>query len=112
LDTTGQYCGQRQVDKVWLLACTFGPGTVVRARDIPAGKALFFPLIDNAYFAHLSDPPDQRTEKYVRSQAKCTESAQISVSIDGSKVAGPQRFSTGPSGSESPIWRPPKTWWF
>jgi len=103
LDTTGQYCGQRQVDKVWFLAGTFGPGTAVRSCDIPAGKALFFPLINNAYFAFLSDPPDQRTERYVRSQAKCTEPAQISVSIDGSKVPGPLRFFTGPSGSGSPI---------
>jgi hypothetical protein len=103
LDITGQYCGQRQVDRVWFLAGTFGPGTVVRSCDIPAGKALFFPLIDNAYFAFLSDPSDQRTEKFVRSQAECTQPAQISASIDGSKVAHPQRFFTGPSGSESPI---------
>src|SRR5271154_6160257 len=33
-DTTGQYCGQRQVDRVWFLAGTFGPGTAVRACDI------------------------------------------------------------------------------
>lgn len=103
LDTTGQYCGQRQVDKVWFLAGTFGPGTVVRACDIPAGKSLFFPLIDNAYFAFLSDRPNQRTEKFVRSQAVCIQPAQISVSIDGNKVADPQSFFTGASGSESPI---------
>jgi hypothetical protein len=103
LDTTGQYCGQRQVDRVWFLAGTFGPGTVVRSCDIPTGKALFFPLIDNAFFAFLSDPPDERTEKFVRSKAECTLPAQISASIDGSKVAHPQRFFTGASGSESPI---------
>ena len=44
LDPTGQYCGQRQVDRVWFLAGTFGPGTAVRSCDILAGKALFFPL--------------------------------------------------------------------
>ena len=103
LDPTGQYCGQRQVDRVWFLAGTFGSDPVVRACSIPADKALFFPLIDNAYFAFLSDPPDQRTDEYVRSQAKCTLPAQISVSIDRSKVPYPQRFFTGPSGSESPI---------
>jgi hypothetical protein len=102
-DTTGQYCGQRQVDQVWFLAGTFGSDPVVRACNIPSDKALFFPLIYNAYFAFLRDPPDQRTEKYVRSQAKCTPPARISVSIDGNQVAHPQRFFTGPSGSESPI---------
>ena len=103
LDTTGQYCGQRQVDRVWFLAGTFGSDPIVRACDIPARKALFFPLIDNAYFAFLSDPPDQRTKDFVRGQAECTQPAQISASIDGRKVANPQRFFTGPSGSHSPI---------
>lgn len=102
-DATGQYCGQRQVDRVWFLAGTFGPGSAVRACSIPAHKALFFPLINSAYFAFLSDPPENRTVEYVRSQAKCTEPAQVSVSIDGVRVANPQRFFTGPSGSESPI---------
>jgi hypothetical protein len=68
LDTTGQNCGQRQVDRVWFLAGTFGSDPVVRACNIPADKALFFPLIDNAYFAFLNDPPEQRTEEYVRSR--------------------------------------------
>ncbi len=103
LDTTGQFCGQRQVDRVWFLAGSFGSDPVIRTCNIPAQKALFFPLIYNAFFAFLSDAPEKRTVEYVRSQAKCTEPAQISVSIDGSKVAYPQRFFTGPSGSESPI---------
>jgi hypothetical protein len=99
LDTTGQYCGQLQVDRVWFLAGTFGPGTAVRSCDIPAGKARFFPLINNAYFAFLSDPPDQRTGP----QPGEMHRARSDFSIDGSKVAGPLRFFTGPSGSESPI---------
>ena len=102
-DATGQNCGQRQVDRVWFLAGTSGSDPVVRACDVPADKALFFPLIENAYFAFLSDPPEQRTEEFVRSQAECTQPVQISASIDGRKVAHPQRFFTGPSGSESPI---------
>jgi hypothetical protein len=103
LDTTGQYCAQRQVDVVWFLAGVFGSGQAVRTCNVPAGKALFFPLINNAYFAFLSDPPEQRTEEYVRSQAMCTEPAQITVSIDGFRVPQPRRFFTGPSGSQSPI---------
>jgi hypothetical protein len=103
LDTTGQYCAQRQVDVVWFLAGVFGSGQSARTCNIPVGKALFFPLINNAYFAFLSDPPGQRTEEFVRNQAKCTEPAQINVSIDGFKVPQPQRFFTGPSGSQSPI---------
>jgi hypothetical protein len=104
-DTTGQNCAQRQVDKVWFLGGVWGSSSAptVRSCQIPAGKALFFSLINTSYVAFLSDPPDQRTDAYVRSQAQCTQPAQISVSIDGSKVPQPRRFFTGRSGSQSPI---------
>ena len=102
LDKTGQYCGQRQVDDVWFLSGS-SVGPVVRYCNIPADKALFFPLINSGYFAFLSDPPDQRTEQFVRSQAACTLPVQISLTIDGKKVEKPERYFTGDSGSQSPI---------
>ena len=46
LDTTGVNCAQGQEDDVWFLAGTFG-GTVTRTCTIPAGKPIFFPLINN-----------------------------------------------------------------
>ncbi len=49
LDTTGADCGQGQVDDVWFLAGTFG-GTVTRSCTIPAGKPIFFPLINTIAF--------------------------------------------------------------
>jgi hypothetical protein len=103
LDTTGQYCAQRQVDVVWFLAGVFVSGTAARTCKIPTGKSLFFPLINNAYFAFLSDPPEQRSDEYVRRQASCTQPAKIAVSIDGSAVPHPTQYFTGASGSQSPI---------
>jgi hypothetical protein len=103
LDTTGEHCAQRQVDKVWFLAGTFGPGPVTRTCTIPPGKSLFFPLISTAYFAFLNDAPDTRTEEFVRAAGSCTEPATISVSIDDFKVPKPTRFFTGASGSQSPF---------
>jgi hypothetical protein len=105
LDMTGANCSQRQVDEVWFLAGVFGSSVMptVRNCEIPTGKALFFPLINNAYFAFLSDPADERTEAFVRSQASCTQPTKISVSIDDFTVPQPLRFFTGPSGSQSPI---------
>ena len=44
-DTTGERCGLGQEGPVWFLAGTFG-GPVVRECDIPAGKQLFFPLVN------------------------------------------------------------------
>jgi hypothetical protein len=56
-DTTGEDCDQRQVDSVWFLADSNSPTPVVRACEVPTGKSLFFPLINNFYGAFLNDPP-------------------------------------------------------
>jgi len=102
-DTTGEDCAQRQVDAVWFLAGSPSSDPVVRNCEIPAGKSLFFPLINNFFGAFLNDPPGQRTEAFVREQGSCTEPAQISVQIDNFNVPRPLRFFTGASGSQSPI---------
>lgn len=102
-DTTGEHCAQRQVDKVWFLAGSFSPDPVVRNCEVPAGKSLFFPLINTVYGAFLNDPPETRTDEFIRAAGSCTESAQISVWIDGFEIHRPLRFFTGASGSESPF---------
>ena len=102
-DTTGEHCAQRQVDKVWFLAGSISPDSVVRACNIPAGRSLFFPLINTVYGAFLNDPPETRTEEYVRAAGSCTEPARISVWIDGVTIPKPTRFFTGASGSQSPF---------
>ena len=103
LDTTGEHCAQRQVDEVWFLAGSFSTTPVVRTCEVPAGKSLFFPLINIAYFAFLNDPPDTRTEAFVRANGSCTEPAHISAWIDEFHVPRPNRFFTGSSGSQSPF---------
>jgi hypothetical protein len=103
-DTTGEHCAQRQVDQVWFLAGSFlGPGPIVRTCEIPAGKSLFFPLINTFFGAELDDPPEERTEEFVRKRGSCDELTQISVEIDGFEIRRPLRFFTGASGSQSPI---------
>jgi hypothetical protein len=103
IDTTGEHCAQRQVDEVWFLAGSVSPDPVVRTCEVPAGKSLFFPLINNFYGAFLNDAPETRTEEFVRAAGSCTEPAQISVRIDGFEVPKPTRFFTGASGSQSPF---------
>jgi hypothetical protein len=102
-DTTGEDCAQRQVDNVWFLAGSISTDPVIRTCEIPDGKSLFFPLINAFYGAFLNDPPETRTEEFVRSAGSCTEPAQISVRIDDFTVPRPTRFFTGASGSQSPI---------
>ena len=102
-DTTGEHCAQRQVDEVWFLAGSTSTDPVVRTCEIPAGKSLFFPLINTLYGAFLNDPPETRTEEFVREAGSCTEPVEISVEIDGFTIPRPLRFFTGASGSQSPI---------
>lgn len=101
VDTTGANCAQRQVGDVWFLAGAFGGDPVVRDCEVPAGKSLFFPLINNSYFAFLNDP--DRSEEFVRSQAKCTQPAGISLHIDGIRIPQPLITFTGRRGSQSPL---------
>ena len=112
VDTTGQSCSQRQVDDVWFLAGSFGAVPVVRNCEVPAGTSLFFPLINQFAAAFLNDPPNTRTEQFLRNVARCTEPAQISMRIDGSKVSKELLVFTGASGSQSPLFNvqlPPDT---
>ncbi len=104
IDTTGELCAQGQEDRVWFLAGSIvGPGQTNRSCTVPHGKALFFPLVNNFYGAFLNDPPEQRTEAFVRASARCTVPAYISASIDGSPIPNPTDFFTGRRGSQSPI---------
>lgn len=109
LDATGDQCAQRQVDNVWFLAGTPGPDAagnavpVIRDCSVPAGKALFFPMINTGYGAFLNDSPETVTDSYVRAAGRCTQPAQIAVQIDGVDIAQPTSFFTGGSGSRSPL---------
>ena len=103
LDATGANCTERQVDEVWFLAGSNAAGSVVRSCTIPAQKALFFPLINNAYGAFLNDPAPTRTDEFIRAQAACTLPVNIEVWIDDVKVQKPTQYFTGPGGSPSPV---------
>ena len=55
-DTTGANCGLPQSGQVWFLAGTFG-GSTSRNCTVPAGKHLFFPILNSLYFCfHPVDP--------------------------------------------------------
>lgn len=45
LDTTGEFAAVNQRGRVWFLAGNTG-GTTVRTVTVPAGKALFFPIVN------------------------------------------------------------------
>ena len=54
-DADGQLCAQGQSGPVWFLAGTYGTARAIRSCRVPAGKTLFFPLINHVTF----EPEDQ-----------------------------------------------------
>jgi len=108
LDTTGENCRVGQQGPIWFLAGTLGSGQkTVRECEVPAGKVIFFPVINYAYFAFLNDDPEQRTEDFIRTEVEttCDSSSirDISVTIDDKPVARPARFVT--SADQSPLFQ-------
>ena len=56
LDNTGQNAGIGQHGPVWFLAGNFG-GSVNRTNAVPAGKWLFFPILNQFWIGFRGDPP-------------------------------------------------------
>ena len=86
-------CSVGQKGHVWFLAGTLSGETVVRSCTVPTGTSLFFPLINAAYGAFLTDPPEQRTEAYLRQQvAYIKEPTLLEAEIDGVPVKNPTQY--------------------
>ena len=92
LDVTGEFCAVAQTAKVWFLAGSIDDLAVSRSCTISTGTALLLPLANSFFGAFLNDPPEQRTEAFVRAQVACVEGALISLTIDGIPVPNLQRF--------------------
>ncbi len=65
-DRTGRNCGAKQEGAVWFLAGTYGTQRTIRACKVPAGKHLFFPLIN---YVTYSTPMHPRTCRMVEATA-------------------------------------------
>jgi hypothetical protein len=55
VDETGAHCAEGQSGPVWFLAGSFFGGTFERACTVPPDKALFFPIVNAAFGAAVSD---------------------------------------------------------
>lgn len=90
-DQTGANCAVNQpVPGVFFLAGSFSGGTVNRSCTVPVGTSFLIPMLNDAYFAQQTDPPEQRTEAFVRAQVHCVEqSPALGLSVDGSALANP-----------------------
>ena len=101
-DQTGEFCAERQLGDVWFLAGSFGTDPVERSCTVPAGTSLFFPIINSLYGAFLNDPPETRTEEFIRGITACPIPVTfMSVIVDGFAVPRASHFFS--SASDSPL---------
>ena len=88
-------CSVGQKGRVWFIGGTFNGEAVVRNCTVPAGTSLFLPLINTFYGAFLTDPPEQRTEKFLREQVDYIKKENLTllkVEIDGVSVKNPSQY--------------------
>jgi hypothetical protein len=89
-DTSGKDCGQKQVGPVWFLAGEFaGTPAVTRGCTVPAGKALFIPILNSLFGAGVGDCDPTNPEVLCNLPdlrvlaAAGLESVTLTASIDG-----------------------------
>jgi hypothetical protein len=86
-DTDGSLCASGQSGPVWFLAGTYGSQRAVRRCSIPAGKTLFFPLINFIAF-----PPDDEREAcaslMLRAEALTEAPAALVLELNGRRFPG------------------------
>jgi hypothetical protein len=94
LDTTGAFCGRGQpVLGTWYLAGAPDSTPVTRNCTVPNLRTLLIPVVNGFYGALSTDPADQRTEAFVRSQVSSVQTATgLSLTIDGTPVSNLSRF--------------------
>jgi hypothetical protein len=88
LDETGKYCSMNQnYENVWFLTGTFGNIVPVKRKcTIPAGKAIFFPILVKE--DSLEEDSDLKTELELikRSRDATNRLIHMEATIDGEKV--------------------------
>jgi hypothetical protein len=92
-DTTGDDCAMGQEGPVWFLAGTYG-GPVTRHCTIPAGKELYFPLINRwfvffpEYYPHPNSIHEFKPELLAWFKDQLMHTCTLTLRVDGVEVAG------------------------
>jgi hypothetical protein len=86
-DRTGRRCGLKQSGAVWFLAGTYGTERTIRTCTIPAGKHLFFPLIN--YVVSPRYENSLTCEQAKATAASITDGAMsLVLELDGKQFKG------------------------
>ncbi|APV51543.1 hypothetical protein BWI17_18720 [Betaproteobacteria bacterium GR16-43] len=91
-DPTGARCGAGQDGDVWFLAGSFKSTKVRRACTVPAGKALFFPIVQKGDRSRTCD------QARAGATLKNVEALDLYAEIDGKAVESPKRYRVSTQG--------------
>jgi hypothetical protein len=95
-DPTGARCATGQAGPVWFLAGTNGSGTADRTCAVPAGKALFFPIVN----AFAAEPTGTETYDQLLSEMRSfidLDDATTAAAVDGNPLnVGPAYRAVSP----------------
>lgn len=99
LDTTGERCALGQRGSTWFLTGAFGGGPVERTCSIPAGKELFFPVVNGMFFDSpnvCGQGSEHLTVQEMRSMLAAFTAGvtDLSVEVDGRPVRQVRRVQS------------------
>lgn len=87
-DISGENCHQGQSGDVWFLAGGFGSSTIKRKCEIPAGKHIFFPVINMVYYKPADgDLTCENAQKYAA--LNNDKLIEINIELDATKASNP-----------------------
>lgn len=94
-DEEGDFCGYGQKGRVWFLSGSYSTQKVTRRCTIPAGKYIFFPVINMMMW----DEPEGQSCSQLRADVKTAIDTvrNLEVAVDGRSVENVQqyRYATG-----------------
>lgn len=85
-DTDGSQCGAGQSGPVWFLAGAYGTARTVRHCRVPAGKTLYFPLVNT--LALQPDDEDEPCASLKRRAAQMAQPEGLVLEVDGKRFKG------------------------
>jgi hypothetical protein len=91
VDETGAQCHVNQTGDVWFLAGGYGTSLIQRSCAVPAGKYLFFPVINMVY----AQPGNHRVScaaAMYRAALNNDALLVIDVELDGARLTEPERY--------------------
>jgi hypothetical protein len=91
-DSDGANCAVNQSGKVWFLAGGYGSSRISRTCAVPAGKYLFFPLVNMAYWPRSANGGFTCQDAKAWAALNNDTALDLFVTIDGVAVEDADRF--------------------